>query len=158
MGATPNQQSESPPLGIDFVFEIGMRNVEKQIEEIDALDLKISVLFGFLGTVLVALFAVVLSAEPNPSAPPSQFASVCLLLGVVFTGIAIFNAFLAFRERPLFRNPRFENLFRSANDNPENIKYQLLDTLRTALEANAREIDRKRVLRIVPVGAFSWHS
>ncbi len=138
------EQAERPLLGIDFVFEMGMKKIEEQVKEIDALDLKIAVLFGFLGTVLVALLAVVFAAEQHRTNDLADWLGLFLLLvGVLFTGVAIFNAFQGFRIRQYSGSPRFEDLFRWADKDPKQTKYAFLNTLLTAVNDNNIRIGGK---------------
>src|SRR3990170_2998393 len=108
MAEPPKQEADLPLLGIDFIFEMGMKKIEEQLKEIEALDIKLGILFGFLGTVLVALIAVIFTAERGTIESlvgwPVQ---IFLFLGIVLTGLALVNTFLAFRIRQYFGSPRY---------------------------------------------------
>ena len=95
----PDQEAELPLLGIDFVFDMGIRKIEEQVKEIEALDLKIGILFGFLGTVLVALLAVVFAAAPQMVGAIGRLEQAFLLIGLTSALLAIISAFQAFRVR-----------------------------------------------------------
>jgi len=57
MTDSSRQREELPLLGIDFVFDMGLKKIEEQLKDIETLDVKVAVLLGFLGTVVVALLA-----------------------------------------------------------------------------------------------------
>lgn len=139
------KENEPPLLGIDFVFEMGIKEIEEQLREMDALNLKIAVLYGFLGTVLVALLALTFAAAEKRIAETSvgwQGLGL-LLVGTGLTGVAIFNAFQAFRVRQHEGIPRFEDLFRWTNDDPKRIRYAFLNTLLRAVAGNKTRLADK---------------
>ena len=142
----PDQEAELPLLGIDFVFEMGMKKIEEQVKDIEALDLKISVLLGFLGMILVGLLALVFSAEPTDVQTLVGWQTgVLLLLGVLFTGVALVNAFQAFRFRQYYGSPRFSDLFRWANEDPRQTKLVFLNTLLAAVNGNNERLENKQL-------------
>ena len=144
MAEPPNQEPEPTLLGIDFVFEMGMKKIEEQLKEFEALDLKVSVLFGFLGAVLIALLATYFASEERTARILiGSVVGIPLVLGVTFTGIAIWNAFQAFRLRQTYSTPRFADLFYKASEDPKQTKYEFLNTLLIAEVANKEPLDRK---------------
>ena len=91
------QEPGLPLLGIDFVFDMGLTKIEEQIKNIEALDVKVSVLLGFLGTILVGFLALVFAAQPaSVKTLVGWQTGMLLLLGLIFTGLALVNAFQAF--------------------------------------------------------------
>lgn len=146
MPESANQEGDLPLLGIDFVFEMGMKKIEEQLKEVKALDVKIAVLFGFLGAALVALLTLVFTAEPSAIKALIGWPSkVCLPLGVVFTGLAIGYSFRAFQIIQYYAIPSFRDLYRWANEDPKRTKLAFLSTLLAAVEGNSQRLEDKQV-------------
>ena len=144
MADSNRPDEELPLLGIDFVFDMGMKKIEEQVREIEAIDVKIGILLGFLGTVLVALLAVVFTAEPKSVALVGRVEQTFLLGGLLFVGFAICFAFAAFRVSQYFGTPRFSDLFRWANEDPKQTKWLFLDILRDAVKGNIERLESKQ--------------
>ena len=146
MPDSDNREAELPLLGIDFVFDMGMKKIEEQMKNIEALDLKIAVLFGFLGTVLVALLALVFVAERSVVMTLIGWPGrIFLLLGVTFTGLAIVNTFEAFWPRLYYGTPRFLDMFRWANEDSKRTKLVFLNTLLDAISGNIHRLEHKQL-------------
>ena len=144
MSDSGERESELPLLGIDFVFEMGIRKIEEQLKEIEALDLKIGILFGFLGTVLVALLAVVFAAAPQMVGTIGRLEQAFLLIGLTSTLLAIISAFQAFRVRQSYETLAFDDLHRCANEEPKETKRKFLNTLLVIVNDNIRKLTEKR--------------
>lgn len=148
-----NQEGELPLLGIDFVFDMGMKKIDEQVRDIEALDVKVGVLLGFLGAVLVALLALVFAAEPSTlTALMGWQGRILLLLGIAFTGLALVNAFQAFRPRQYYVSPRFSDMFRWANEDSKRTKFVFLPTLLAAVSGNIEELEDNGFMQIEPLG------
>ena len=140
------QDSALPLLGIDFVFDMGLKKIEEQVKNIESLDVKISVLLGFLGTILVGLLALVFVAQPSAVKTLVGWQiGVFLLLGLIFTGLALVNAFQAFRFTQYYGSPRFSDLFRWANEDPRQTKLVFLNTLLAAVNGNDERLENKQM-------------
>jgi len=124
---------------------MGLKKIEEQLKDIEALDVKIAVLIGFLGTILVALLALVFSAQPATMKSLISWESTTMLfIGVTFTGLALINAFQAFRLRQYYGSPRFPDLFRWANEDPKQTKLVFLNTLLAAVNGNDDRLQNKQ--------------
>ena len=146
MPDTDAKAVEQPLLGIDFVFEMGMKKIEEQLKEIEALDVKLGILFGFLGTVLVALIAVIFTVERATIESSLSWAvQLLLLLGIVLTGLALVNTFLAFRIRQYFGTPRFSDMVGWLYEDAARTKFVFVDTLLEAVTRNSQRLDDKQV-------------
>ena len=139
------QDSGLPLLGIDFVFDMGLKKIEEQVKNIEALDVKVAVLLGFLGTILVGFLALVFAAQPAAvKTLVSWLTSTLLLVGLIFTGLALVNAFQAFRFTVYYGSPRFSDLFRWANEDPRQTKLVFLNTLLAAVNGNDKRLEDKQ--------------
>ena len=145
MSVPNDQEAEFPLLGIDFVFEMGMKKIEEQLKEIEALDVKLGILFGFLGTVLVALLAVVFTAEQSAGKAlvgwPGQVSFLC---GTTSTGLAIVIAFFAFRKGRSSASPPYQAILPWVHGDPKHTKFAFVNTLLTAVEANDQSLKDKQ--------------
>ena len=140
-----NRETEPALLSIDFVFEMGLKKIEEQVKTIEALDVKMAVLFGFLGTVLAALLALAFAADQEKAKNLVGWqGGMLLLLGVIFTGLAIVNAFQAFRIREYFGGPQFPHLFRWTNEDAKYTKHVFLYTILAAVEKNIKRLEEKQ--------------
>jgi len=70
--------------------------------------------------------------------------ALLFFLAVTFTGLALINAFQAFRLRQYYGSPRFADIFRWANEDPKQIKLVFLDTLLAAVNANDERLANKQ--------------
>ena len=148
MSDPDEEKPELPLLGVDFVFDMGIRKIEEQLKEIEALDLKIGILFGFLGTVLVALLAVVFTAAPQSVAAMGWPEPPFLLIGLISIGLAIYYAFRAFLLRQYYGIPSFSDLSLCAKEDPKKSKGAFLDLLLLITEGNLRRLtDKQRYAR-----------
>ena len=146
MAEPAKPETDLPLLGIDFVFEMGLKKIEEQLKEIEALDVKLGILFGFLGTVLVALIAVILTAAPGTIESAVGWpVQMLLFFGIVMTGLALINTFLAFRIRQYFGTPRYSDIVRWLHEEPKRAKFVFVDTLLEAVEGNSQRLEDKQI-------------
>ena len=66
-------------------------------------------------------------------------------MGVTFTGLAIFNAFQAFRLRQYYGTPRFSDMFRWANEDSKRTKWVFLYTVLDAVNGNIQRLEDKQL-------------
>ena len=143
MTEPPNQSAEISPLGVDFVFEMGMKKIEEQVKQIEALDLKIGILFGFLGAMLAGFLAVIFAAS-RENVTAVGLPEKLLLAGVVLTPVAVVFTYKAFRLHAEEGTPRFQDIFPWALEDPKETKRVFLDTLREGVERIAVTVEAKQ--------------
>jgi len=123
-----------------------MKKIEEQQKEIEALDIKLGILFGFLGTVLVALIAVIFTAERGTiESLVGWQVQISLFIGIVLTGLALVNTFPAFRIRQYFGSPRYSDIVGWLHEDPKRTKSVFVDTLLDAVTRNAERLDDKQL-------------
>lgn len=144
MSDSSNQEAELPLHGIDFVFEMGMRKIEEQVNAIEALDQKVGILLGFLGAILTGLLGVIFTATPQSTEVIGRLGKALLLVGVILIGVAIYFAFKAFLMAPYSGLPKFSNLFQWANEETKQTKNVFLYTLLAATKQNIETLASKQ--------------
>ncbi len=145
MGNSNNSTPEQPLLGVDFVYDTGIKKIEEHQRTIDSLDLKMGVLIGLLGAFIVGMLAAVFSAEaPGLAAQLPWTGRVLLGLGVVSVGASLVFAYRAFRVREFFGGVRFQDLIEWTNEETRITKGAFLPTLLESVEWNESRIKRKQ--------------
>ena len=140
-----DQGKQNQLLGIDFVFEMGLRKVDEQLCTIRDIDSKMGILIGFIGTFVALLVGFFLGGEPGRFqtlllgwTPFFFYPSLILLL------LALVHCFRAFKIRDYFAAFQYPLMVEWANENPRKIKYAFIGGVLEAVERNALEIARKR--------------
>lgn len=133
--------------GIEFVYSAGLQKIREQMSLIDSLDVKMGVLIGFLGALVVAALAALLTASPSRLAYLGNWRSgmplaIAASLGAVAG--SLFFAYQAFRMRHYYSGPRFQDLYEWANEEPENTKKEFLPTLLEAVNLNEQQLEVKQ--------------
>jgi hypothetical protein len=145
MERTNNEAREQPLLGVDFVFDAGLKKIEEHQKTIDSLDLKMGVLIGLLGAFIVGMLAAVFSGEaPGLAARIPCAGRTLLALGAVLVGVSLLFAFQAFRVREFFSGVRFQDLIEWTNEETRITKGAFLPTLLESVELNESRIKRKQ--------------
>ncbi len=137
-------EDENPLLGLDFVSEVSTKRIDEQIKLIEAIDLKMSVLVGFLGTLIVGMLAGLLAVDISRIASLFSWTSkigIGIAMGCV--AFALVTAFQAFRTRQYHTHVSIEDLIPWANENPKVIKEVFLPTLVEAIRRNDRQVTAK---------------
>lgn len=128
------------PGGTDFLFDIGVELVEKQMERIDRLDSKVGTLWGFLGAVIIW----VLGAVAPEKLPTMHGASLC-----VFTaGLALFVggfllALVAILPQPYSFPVNYREMVDRGERDATAIKYEFVEGVLRAYSENFSVINRK---------------
>lgn len=84
-------------LGIDFVFESGVKKIGEQLESIESLDVKMGVLIGFLGALIAGLLAAFLASDADNLARylSGRAIKVALVASAALLALALYFAFQA---------------------------------------------------------------
>lgn len=131
--------------GIHFVFEMGLRKVDEQMQIIKDIDSKMGILIGFIATFVALLVGFLLGSEPtkigsiHSGLTPFFFYPFLLLLL-----LALIRCFQAFRVRDYFAAFHFPPMVKWANEEPALIKRAFIGGVLEAIQRNFAEIGRKR--------------
>mgnify|MGYP001564542950 FL=1 len=137
----PSEEKKSLLEGIDFVFEMGLKQIDMQMRTVESIDLKISILSGFLGLVLVTTAGFVFTAKEGVEM--GAILQYPFTLGIILIFIALLNALQSSRTR-LFRFPiNFEELVKWANEEEKNIKDNFSGDVLGAFRHNQSELKKK---------------
>lgn len=140
----------NPLLGLDFVFQAGQQKIKEQLSSVDSLDVKMGVLVAFLGALVTGILAALLAAEPSKVhillGQPVWFGWVILVLlalDAILIATTLVFSFYAFRVREFNSGIRFEDLYEWTNEDPKDIKYIFLPTIKEGIERNEKLIGQK---------------
>jgi len=130
---------------LDFVFDAGLKKIEEQVKEIEALDLKMAVLIGFLGALVVGLLAVLFALDSTKITQLlSTTSKIGLAIGVLFITATLYHAFQGFRLRNYYGGVKFKDLVGCANQDIQATKEKFLPTLIRTIEVNELPIAKKQ--------------
>lgn len=131
--------------GIHFVFEMGLRKVDEQMEIIKDIESKMGILIGFIATFVALLVGFLLGGEPattktiHSGITPFFFYPFLLLLL-----LALIRCFQAFKIRDYFAAYHLPPMVEWANEEPALIKNAFIGGVLQAVQRNFGEIGRKR--------------
>ncbi|MGH9351559.1 MAG: hypothetical protein ACRD2G_05280 [Terriglobia bacterium] len=142
--------TEQPLLGLNLVFEAGQRKIQEQLKTVESLDVKMGVLVGFLGALVAGLLAAILATEPNKVhallGQPAWLGWIILALlafDATLIAVALRSSFNAFRVRAYSSGIKFQDLFDWTNEDPKDIKYAFLPTLKEGIKRNEDMLRQK---------------
>ncbi len=134
-----------PLLSLDLVFETGIKKIQDQGRLIDALDLKMSVLIGFLGALIIGLLAGLLNSDPAKTKQILRWWSkLGLAVGAALVTASLYTAFQAFRPRRYSAGLKFSDLLPYTNEDTKNTKEVFLPTLDYGIKENEATIAIKQ--------------
>ena len=127
--------------GIDLVFEMGLKQIDDQLKSVESIDLKISVLIGFLGLILVTTSGFVVTAREILGR--NNILQYFFILGILLIFVALFRAFRSLRTSP-FRLPfNLEEFVQWANMKEKEIKDNFVGDILDAFRHNQYELEKK---------------
>jgi len=134
---------DEKPVGIGFVYDECSTKLSEQLQLIETLDTKISIIIGFASGIIV----IILTSETFFQRFLSGFLSLpektLLILGVVFWVVSLVSAFVAFLTRKYATAPNPGELVRWANEKKERIQVSFIGNIIEAYEFNRSQIDKK---------------
>lgn len=135
----PNQSSEQYP-SLELAYSESKELLKIQLQLIADIDTKASVLLGFAGVILAALFSNLVGG----TLPPGILSQFLLGSGVVCTVASLICSFLSYRAREhrLIPDPRRLS-DKYLDKDPAYTKLKLFDTLIIACEGNQSMIRSK---------------
>lgn len=147
-------QDQSSPAAIDFVFDTGVRLVEKQMEALDRLDAKVAVLWGLLGASIVWLLGA-LVGERVPWAggrvlriggylqiPPTAWFYL-FHVGILLLILSFLCALVAMYPRRYYVPTNYAEMVSLANHSPQHVKLLTVDTVVQAYKVNGELMEAK---------------
>ena len=137
-----------PPQGINFVFEMGVKLVEKQLETIDKLDAKIGVLWGLLSAVIIwTLTGVAASQIQFPDAAfPRNLPLYVFSFGILVFVIGFGFAFAALLPKQYYLPVNYRAMVESVELEESVIKFRFTEGVLQAYLRNGMMISRKSVV------------
>jgi hypothetical protein len=127
---------------LDLAYDEAKEMIEFQFKQVADLDSKASILGGFAGVILSALFASLsYLSEVSPDMP----LRILLFSGALLIFFSGFAGFRAYGLRSYVRPPSIKRLWEKYIQwHPRNFKYQMIgDTFPTAFEENEKSIEYK---------------
>ncbi len=132
-------------LGLDFVFDAGLRKIEEQSKYYDSIDVKMGVLIGFLGALVAGFLAVLFASDPGKFRQLlSKSAGIGLGFASSLVAASLGFSFQAFRMRQFYSGISYRDLITWTNEDVRNIKKAFLPTLQRAIERNAHQLALKQ--------------
>lgn len=145
MANDENQVKQSDLQGIDLVFEMGLRKVDEQLRTIEAIDSKMGILIGFIGTFAALLVGFFLGAEPEKvQVLLMGWTPLFFYPSLIFLPFALVRCFQAFKIHDYFAAYQFPPMVEWANEDPRKTKNAFMGGVLKAVKGNAADIRRKR--------------
>ncbi len=141
----PESSQPQEPSGIRFVYAAGVEKIREPLGLIDSLDVKMGVLIGFLGALIAAILASLLTAAPSTLSLLRDWQSKAVLsITALLVAASLYFAFQAFRMRRYQSGARFQDLYAWANEEAESTQKEFLPTLLEAVKLNDQQLERKQ--------------
>lgn len=140
------QEDDDAPEGssVRFVYESGVDKIREQLGLIDSLDVKMGVLIGFLGALIVGFLAALLAASsPALTHLLNREAKGLLGAAALLVAASLYFAFQAFRMRRYQSGARFQDLYEWAKEETEKTQEEFLPTLLETVDLNDLQLKRK---------------
>jgi hypothetical protein len=143
-GLAIDQQKESslaaPAAGTEFVFEIGIKLVERQLDRIDRLDAKVGTLWGLLGATIIWLLKASAGGE-LPALPRGLYWT--FTIGVLFFTSGFILALLALVPRQYSFPVNYREMVNQGEKEANAIRYNFVSGILEAYEGNLELIKSK---------------
>jgi len=128
------------PLSVDVIYELAMNRLDRQFDQIDAIDTKVNVVFGFasLAIGVAAGFVGTTDSGPSPASAALLFSALAVYVLVMMLALTAYM-FRRFDYAPLVKQLWLDALFWD----PSDTKRQALSNIVEAIEANKERIESK---------------
>ncbi len=129
------KQNNKIPKGSTFVYDELSKKLDKQNQQIDALDLKTSFVFAIIGIIILGVVSL-----SNLDTAKFKWAIIAEAIILI---IAIIFAFFSLKIREYKEAPEAHTLVNKREQSMEELKNNYLGNLLEAVQSNVQMIDRK---------------
>jgi len=131
---------EPEPASVDVIYELAVNRLDRQFDQIDAIDTKVNVVFGFasLAIGVAAGFVGTAGSGPSPASAALLFSALAVYILVMMLALTAY-IFRRFDYAPQVKQVWLDALFWQ----PSITKRQALSNMVEAIEANKERIEDK---------------